>query len=79
MASDERFGDRVTIGFTVGEEVLFEKPALKNRIESVAAPVTSCVLQISADDFMNMAKRPSDGGGSTAFREDRELLMDLFK
>ena len=26
-----------------------------------------------------MAKRPSDGGGSTAYREDQKLLMDLFK
>ena len=24
-----------------------------------------------------MAKRPSDGGGSTAFREDKKMLMDL--
>ena len=26
---DERFGDRVQVGLTVGEEVLFEKPPLK--------------------------------------------------
>ena len=26
--NDERFGERVTIGFSVGEEVLFEKPPL---------------------------------------------------
>ena len=74
---DERFGERVTIGFTVGEELLFEKPALDSRIESVAATVRSCVLQIDASDFINMAKRPSDGGGSTTYREDKELLMDL--
>lgn len=28
-------------------------------------------------DIVNMAKRPSDGGGSTAFNQDRKLLMDL--
>ena len=75
----ERFGERVTVGFCVGEEVLFEKPAMKNRLESVVATTRSCVLQIDAKDFLNMAKRPSDGGGSTAFREDRELLMDLMR
>ena len=26
-----------------------------------------------------MAKRPSDGGGNTAFREDKDMLMDLCK
>lgn len=24
-----------------------------------------------------MAKRPSDGGGSTAYREDKKILMEL--
>lgn len=69
---DERFGERVTIGFTVGEEVLFEKPPLKNRIESCVAIVKTCLLQLDMKDFVNMAKRPSDGGGSTAFREDKK-------
>jgi len=73
----ERFGERVCLGFTIGEEVLFEKPALKNRIESVVATTNVCLLQIDANDFMNMAKRPSDGGGSTAYREDKKMLMDL--
>ena len=75
---DTRFGDRVTIGFSVGEETLFEKPFVA-RHESVAATVKSCLLQIDAKDLLNMAKRPSDGGGSTAYREDREMLMDLCK
>jgi hypothetical protein len=48
-------------------------------MESVVATVQSCLLQVDANDFLNMAKRPSDGGGSTSFREDRELLMDLFR
>ena len=79
LASDDtRFGDRVTIGFSVGEETLFEKPFVA-RHESVAATVKSCLLQIDAKDLLNMAKRPSDGGGSTAYREDREMLMDLCK
>ena len=42
--NDERFGERVTIGFTVGEEVLFEKPPLQNRMESVAATTKACLL-----------------------------------
>lgn len=42
-AADERFGDRVTIGFSVGEEALFEKPFVQ-RHESVAATVKSCLL-----------------------------------
>ena len=28
-------------------------------------------------DIVNMGKRPADGGGSTAFIQDRKLLMDL--
>mmetsp|Transcript_14479 Transcript_14479/g.18279 ORF Transcript_14479/g.18279 Transcript_14479/m.18279 type:complete len:144 (+) Transcript_14479:177-608(+) len=76
---DERFGERVTLGFTVGEEVLFEKPPLKNRIESVFATVNTCLLQLDMTVFVNMAKRPSDGGGSTAFREDKNLLTDLMQ
>ena len=48
-------------------------------MESVVATVETCLLQIDANDFLNMAKRASDGGGSTAFRGDRELLMDLFR
>ena len=42
--NDERFGERVTIGFSVGEEVLFEKPPLKNRYENVFATTTACLL-----------------------------------
>ena len=75
---DSRFGDRVTIGFTVGEETLFEKPFVQ-RHESVAAVTRTCLLQIDAKDILNMAKRPSDGGGSTAYREDKEMIMDLCK
>ena len=75
--NEERFGDRVTIGFSVGEEILFEKPALKSRIECVAAVTNSCLIQLDATEFTNMAKRASDGGGSTAFREDKEILWDL--
>ena len=39
MENAERFGERVTMGLTVGEEILFEQPPLKNRIESVVATV----------------------------------------
>ena len=45
----------------------------------MAAVVKSCLLQIDAKDLLNMAKRPGDGGGSTAYREDRDMLMDLCK
>ena len=76
---DERFGERVTLGFSVGEELLFEKPPLKHRIESCAATVSTCLLQIDMKMFVNMDKRPADGGGSTAFREDKKLLMDLMQ
>lgn len=39
-----RFGEQITLGFTVGDEVLFEKPALKHRIESCVATVKTCLL-----------------------------------
>ena len=75
----ERFGERVTLGFSVGEEVLFEKPPLRHRIESMAATVATCLLQVDMKLFVNMDKRPADGGGSTQFREDKKQLMDLMQ
>lgn len=41
---EEKFGERVTLGFTVGEELLFEKPKLAHRIESCVATVKTCLL-----------------------------------
>lgn len=73
-----RFGERVGVGFSVGEEVLFENPPLKTRMESVRAVTTSCLLQLDAKDLLNLGKTQL-GGGSTAYREDRDILMDLCK
>ena len=50
---------------------------MTHRIESCVAVVKTCLLQIDMKDFVNMAKRPADGGGSTAFNQDKKLLMDL--
>ena len=73
-----RFGERVSVGFSVGEEILFEDPPLKTRMESVRAVTTSCLLQLDAKDLLNLGKSKL-GGGSVAYREDREILMDLCK
>ena len=73
-----RFGERVSIGFSVGEEMLFENPPPKSRYESLVAVTTSTLLQLDAKDLKNLG-RTKDGGGSSNFREDRDILMDLCK
>ena len=66
---DVPFGERVIIGYSVGEEILFENsPSLEQRYESVVAATKSCLLQVDANVIKNMGK--PGGGGAVAYKED---------
>ena len=58
--AEASFGDRVGLGWTIGEEVVFSKPKSPEepikRLETVRALGQACLLQLRVSDLESMAK-----------------------
>ena len=54
--AETSFGDRVTIGWTIGEDVLFTTRDPIRRLETVKAVKEACLLQLKVSDLEGMAK-----------------------
>jgi CRP-like cAMP-binding protein len=67
------FNDRCGLGFTVGEEVLFQES--KKRLETVKAMEDSCLMQIKVKDFELMTSKLLKVGAGLTFIEDHMVLM----
>ena len=48
------FGERVALGWTIGEEVIYKKAEPVKRLESVVALTDSCLLQIKLSELEQM-------------------------
>lgn len=68
-----KFGDRVGLGWTIGEEILFLKSEPIKRLETVKARSNACLLQLKKSDLESMAKVGLAGGRS--FKADYDTLM----
>lgn len=52
-----KFGEQVGIGWTIGEEILFNKERKDpKRVETVRALGEACLIQLKVADLENMAK-----------------------
>ena len=47
----KRFGERVGLGWTIGEEILFLKSEPVRRLETVRARSNACLLQLKVVDL----------------------------
>ena len=70
------FGDRVGLGWTIGEEILFSKADPIMRQETVVATSEACLLQLKVSDLEGMGKNKLGGGGAS-FKADYEVLMSF--
>ena len=72
------FGQKLCIGHTLGEEVLFRKPITKGgkklRSESVIAKAPSCVLQISTRSYKQLLRLKDRTQPNGLAQRDYELL-----
>ena len=64
---DEQFGERCGLGWTIGEEILFHKPAeggpLK-RMETVVDKGNACLLQMKVNELNDLVTGGKVGGGA---------------
>jgi len=69
------FGERIGLGWTIGEEVLFSKANPIKRLETVIAKSEACLLQIKVTDLENMAKPNKTQAAGSSFKPDYDTLM----
>ena len=71
------FGERVSLGWTIGEEILFSKADPVKRLETVKARNEACLLQFKITDLETMAKPNKMKGGGQSFKKDYDILMSF--
>lgn len=77
MSNEVNFGDPVSLGWTIGEEILFSKADPVKRSETVRATTEACLLQLKVDDFESLAKPSKMKAGGASFKADYETLMSF--
>ena len=71
-------GERLRVGYTIGEEILFEEAEEIYRKEScVAVGGEAALLQINADDLISMSAYKHLKGGGTSLIKDFQVLMGV--
>jgi hypothetical protein len=78
-----QFGERIGLGWTMGEEVEFIKPvapakAIK-RFETVYAVEDSCLLQLKLTDLEEMTSSLLKQGAGMTFKPDHLMLMSFLE
>ena len=76
-AVEANFGERVSLGWTIGEEVLFTKQDPCKRMETVRAVKEACLLQLKVSDLEIMAKPNKMQAGGSSFKADYDILMSF--
>ena len=69
------FGERVSLGWTVGEEIMFSKAEPVKRLETVKAVGNACLLQLKMSDLESMAKPQKTQAAGSSFKADYDILM----
>lgn len=67
----------MSLGWTIGEEILFSKADPVKRLETVRADSDACLIQIKVSDLEAMAKPNLKKGGSGNFKADYDILMSF--
>lgn len=76
-AAMAKFGERVKLGWTIGEEVLFTKQEAFKRLETVRSIKESCLLQLKVSDLELMAKPTKNQAGGYSYKTDYDILMSF--
>ena len=71
------FGDRVGLGWTIGEEILFSKSEEVKRLETVRAVSDACLVQLKVSDLESMAKPNKTQAAGSSFKKDYDILMSF--
>lgn len=71
------FGERVGLGWTIGEEVMFEDNEALKRFETVVAVRDSCLLQFKLDDLEDMKSSIHKIGAGQSYMKDYKSLVNF--
>ena len=77
LSGEANFGDVVSLGWTIGEEILFSKADPVKRVDTVKAIGASCLLQLKVDDLESLAKPSKMKAGGASFKADYDILMSF--
>ena len=72
---EANFGERDSLGWTVGEEIMFSKADPIKRLETVRAVGDACLLQLRMSDLESMSKPNKTQAAGSSFKPDYDILM----
>lgn len=75
FSEKDKFGDRVGLGWTIGEEILFHRADPVKRLETVRARNEACLLQLKVTDLESMSKPNVKQAAGQSFKADHDILM----
>ena len=75
-----RFGETMSLGWTLGEEILYAEDSEQiYRKEDSVSINDSCMLQVSIDDLVTMSSQRATIGGGGTLTKDYQILLSFLE
>lgn len=75
-----KFGELLGLGWTIGEEILYDEKSAMMRMEScITTSKGACVLRVSINDLAAMSSQKAAIGGGGMLIKDYEILLSFLE